>query len=48
MIEYEIKELDQGADDYISKPVDVNELIPRLHEIEKRLSAVTSSTITGV
>jgi DNA-binding response OmpR family regulator len=45
-IEDKIKGLDQGADDYISKPFDVNELIARLRVIERRLGTATSSTIT--
>jgi DNA-binding response OmpR family regulator len=45
-IEDKIKGLDQGADDYLSKPFDVNELIARLRVIERRLGTATSSTIT--
>jgi DNA-binding response OmpR family regulator len=45
-IEDKIRGLDQGADDYISKPFDVNELIARLRVIERRLGTATSSVIT--
>lgn len=41
-----IKGLDQGADDYLSKPFDVAELVARLRVIERRLGTATSSTIT--
>lgn len=44
-IEDKIKGLDQGADDYLSKPFDVNELIARLRVIERRLGTATSSII---
>jgi DNA-binding response OmpR family regulator len=44
-IEDKIKGLDHGADDYLSKPFDVNELIARLRVIERRLGTATSSTI---
>jgi DNA-binding response OmpR family regulator len=44
-IKDKIKGLDQGADDYLSKPFDVNELIARLRVIERRLGTATSSTI---
>ncbi|WP_339725394.1 response regulator [uncultured Paraglaciecola sp.] len=45
-IDDKIKGLDQGADDYLSKPFDVNELIARLRVIERRLGTATSATIT--
>ncbi|KXI30337.1 response regulator [Paraglaciecola hydrolytica] len=44
-MEDKIKGLDQGADDYLSKPFDVNELIARLRVIERRLGTATSSVI---
>lgn len=44
--EDKIRGLDQGADDYLSKPFDVNELIARLRVIERRLGTATSATIT--
>tara|TARA_R110000868_G_scaffold98030_4_gene269818 strand:+ start:245 stop:907 length:663 start_codon:yes stop_codon:yes gene_type:complete len=44
-IEDKIKGLDQGADDYLSKPFDVNELIARLRVIERRLGTATTSLI---
>ena len=45
-IDDKIKGLDQGADDYLSKPFDVNELIARLRVIERRLGTATSSVIS--
>ena len=44
-IEDKIKGLDQGADDYLSKPFDVNELVARLRVIERRLGTASSSII---
>ncbi|MDP5032607.1 MAG: response regulator [Paraglaciecola sp.] len=44
-IEDKIKGLDQGADDYLSKPFDVAELIARLRVIERRLGTAVSSII---
>ena len=43
-VEDKVKGLDQGADDYLSKPFDVNELVARLRVIERRLGTATSST----
>jgi DNA-binding response OmpR family regulator len=44
-IDDKIKGLDQGADDYLAKPFDVNELIARLRVIERRLGTATTSVI---
>lgn len=44
--EDKIKGLDQGADDYLAKPFDVNELIARLRVFERRLGTSSSSIIT--
>lgn len=41
-----IKGLDQGADDYLCKPFDVNELIARLRVIERRLGTAVTSIVT--
>ncbi|MCF2949239.1 response regulator [Paraglaciecola aquimarina] len=45
-IDDRIKGLDQGADDYLCKPFDVNELIARLRVIERRLGTASTSIIT--
>lgn len=45
-IDDRIKGLDQGADDYLCKPFDVNELIARLRVIERRLGTATTSIVT--
>lgn len=37
--------LDLGADDYLSKPFNVNELVARLRVIERRLGTATSAII---
>jgi DNA-binding response OmpR family regulator len=44
-VEDKIKGLDLGADDYLSKPFNVNELVARLRVIERRLGTATSSII---
>ncbi|WP_158972613.1 response regulator [Paraglaciecola sp. L3A3] len=45
-VDDKIKGLDQGADDYLCKPFDVNELIARLRVIERRLGTATTSMVT--
>lgn len=44
-IDDKVKGLDQGADDYLAKPFDVNELIARLRVIERRLGTAITSVI---
>jgi DNA-binding response OmpR family regulator len=44
-IDDKIKGLDQGADDYLSKPFDVQELIARIRVIERRLGTATSCVV---
>ncbi len=44
-IDARVTGLDLGADDYLSKPFEIPELIARLRVIERRLSAVVDSTI---
>ncbi|MFT5838498.1 MAG: two-component system OmpR family response regulator [Flavobacteriales bacterium] len=52
--EDKIKGLDQGADDYISKPFDVNELVAsnaievHIHHVHKKLPEAFIKTIRGV
>ena len=47
-LEDKIAGLDGGADDYLSKPFDMNELAARLRVFERRLAtAVTSSIVVG-
>jgi len=45
-IDQKVKGLDLGADDYLAKPFDINELIARLRVIERRLGTANSAIIT--
>lgn len=45
-IDDKVTGLDKGADDYLTKPFDMSELIARLRVIERRLGTAHSSCIT--
>lgn len=44
-IEERVKGLDNGADDYLTKPFDIMELVARLRVMERRLGALPTNTI---
>lgn len=44
-IESKVQGLDYGADDYLAKPFDIQELIARLRVVERRLGTASSSLI---
>ena len=45
-IDDRVKGLDLGADDYLTKPFDINELIARLRVMERRLCAAPTNLLT--
>ena len=44
-IQERVKGLDNGADDYLTKPFDIMELVARLRVMERRLGALPTNTI---
>ena len=46
-IEYRIKGLDLGADDYMVKPFDVSELLARLRAVVRRLGGQSNSSLSN-
>lgn len=45
-VEDKVQGLDSGADDYLAKPFDINELVARIRVMERRQSRAKSSLIT--